>query len=54
MSLNSKGCPELELKPVISIFFFSFMLCQAKIPRPNKILLNLGGWNMNFVAWIPL
>lgn len=49
-----KGLPRTGAETSHFYFFFSFMLCQAKIPRPNKILLNLGGWNMNFVAWIPL
>lgn len=54
MSPKSKGYPELELKPIFSnwVVFFPFMLCQAKIPHPNKNPFKPWRWNMNFVPWI--
>lgn len=54
MSPNSKGYPEMALQQIFSncFFFFPFMLCQAKIPHPNKNPFKPWRWNMNFVPCI--
>lgn len=54
MSPNSKGYPELELQLIFSnwVSFYPFMLCQAKIPHPNKNAFKPWRWNINFVPWI--
>lgn len=46
LSLNSKGCPELELKPLFLncfVFFFFYIVPGQNPTSKKKPLLNLGG-----------